>query len=525
MSLFPDRTHSYIFLTGVILLVISLPFSTFGMSIAQAIIALNFFISGNWIKLPELIKKNGIFWLIISIFIIHLIGIVFSENIPLALKDIKVKLPLLILPIIFATSSPVSRKELSLILWFFVASVALCSIYGTIRYYIQRLPDFRMISPFVSHIRLGLMVCLSLVIIIYEGYFVKQAVKIHKIILVLLVIWFLVFLFIMQSITSTLILAGVCFAWLIRWGCHNSSLKKNLILASVGLLILISLFLPVYLIFSTFQTPEKPDFKKLDKYTAQGHAYKHDTLFTDHENGNLVYIYIEESELRKEWNKRSTLNYDSLDKSGNILKYTLFRFLASKGLRKDSEGLDALSNNEIKAIESGTANTLYMKWPGLFKRIHQTAWEYFSFKESDYLADFSFIQRLVNWKAALSAFSQKPLVGWGTGDVLDAVLSQDIQKQYPRPVTNKLKPHNQYLSFAVAFGLPLTLWIVFVLIYAPFRKKILLHPLFYSFLLISLISFLGEDTLETQAGVTFFALFYNLFLFTKDHSEKGLLQY
>jgi len=525
MSLFPDKTHTYIFLTGVVLLAVSLPFSTFGMSIAQSILALNFVASGNWAKLPELIKKNRSFWLIVSIFMIHLIGIAYSENIPFALKDIKVKLPLLILPVFFATAGPITRKELSLVLWLFVASVAACSIYGTIRYYVLGLPDFRMISPFVSHIRLGLMVCLSLVIIVFEGFLMIKAGKLLHAILALLAIWLLFFLFIMQSITSTLILAGVGLAWLLRWGVQNPSLKKNLILSSVGLLILVSLFLPVYLIFSTFQAPEKPDFKNLDKYTSQGNAYKHDTLFTEHENGNLVYIYIEENELRKEWNKRSSLQYDSLDNSGNILKYTLFRFLASKGLRKDAEGLNALSNEEIKAIESGTANILYLKWPGLFKRIHQTAWEYFSFKESDYLADFSFIQRLINWKAALSAFSEKPLIGWGTGDVLDAVLSQDIQKQYPRPVTNKLKPHNQYLSFAVAFGLPLTLWILFVLFYTPFRKKVLLHPLFFSFLLISLISFLGEDTLETQAGVTFFALFFNLFLFAKDHSEKNHLQY
>ncbi|MDG2226927.1 MAG: hypothetical protein P8L20_04265 [Flavobacteriales bacterium] len=34
-----------------------------------------------------------------------------------------------------------------------------------------------------------------------------------------------------------------------------------------------------------------------------------------------------------------------------------------------------------------------------------------------------------------------------------------------------------------------------------------------AFLVISLLSFLGDDTLETQAGVTFFAFFNSFFLF------------
>jgi hypothetical protein len=38
------------------------------------------------------------------------------------------------------------------------------------------------------------------------------------------------------------------------------------------------------------------------------------------------------------------------------------------------------------------------------------------------------------------------------------------------------------------------------------------HPLFYFFMAIVLISFLNEDTLESQAGATFFAGFYGLLL-------------
>jgi hypothetical protein len=38
----------------------------------------------------------------------------------------------------------------------------------------------------------------------------------------------------------------------------------------------------------------------------------------------------------------------------------------------------------------------------------------------------------------------------------------------------------------------------------------------FAFIVIALGTFLIEDTLETQTGVTFFAFFYGLFLIQKD---------
>jgi hypothetical protein len=50
------------------------------------------------------------------------------------------------------------------------------------------------------------------------------------------------------------------------------------------------------------------------------------------------------------------------------------------------------------------------------------------------------------------------------------------------------------------------------------RKK--LSPLYFAFLFIAVISFLTEDTLESQSGVTFFAYFNSLFLWL-GYTAKG----
>jgi len=43
-----------------------------------------------------------------------------------------------------------------------------------------------------------------------------------------------------------------------------------------------------------------------------------------------------------------------------------------------------------------------------------------------------------------------------------------------------------------------------------------------TFFCIALLSMLNEDTLETQAGVTFFAFFYCFFIWGKEDKQKNI---
>ena len=516
MQLFSDKVHQQLFFWSMVLLLVSMPFSTFGMSVAQILLAFNFVSDGRWPQKWELFKSEKVLWLVMSIYLLHVLGLLHTENMAQGIKDLKIKLPLLLLPLYFVMARPLQKGQMKKLSGFFVAAVFTCTLWGSIRYYSLQMHDFRMLSPFISHIRLGLMVCLSIGMIVYYAFLEKSQPLWQKVLALSMIAWLLFYLFIMQSLTSMFVLLAVSLVWLLRWSFRKSSPGRKWILGSLAIALLIAVIAPFWIIFKQFKTPEKPDYKSLEVYTPLGNPYLHDTLDMSQENGHYIYLYVQEEEMAQEWNKRSQIPYDSLNASGYKLKYTLLRFLASKGLRKDAQAVISLTDAEVKAIEDGVANVLYLEWPGIFKRIHQTAWEYFSFTEHDYLADFSFIQRIINWKAALSATIEKPLLGWGTGDVLDAAVSQEIHKKFPRPVNNKLRPHNQFLAFSVAFGIPGLLWILFVLLYAPWRKKVLFHPVFFTFILIALVSFFGEDTLETQAGVTFFAVFYYLFLFDKD---------
>jgi O-antigen ligase len=77
----------------------------------------------------------------------------------------------------------------------------------------------------------------------------------------------------------------------------------------------------------------------------------------------------------------------------------------------------------------------------------------------------------------------------------------------------RLRAHNQYLSIAIGMGLVGLIWFLFTLFYPLLKLNMHANFLYVSFFAIAIISFLTEDTLETQAGVTFFAAFNSYFLF------------
>jgi hypothetical protein len=53
------------------------------------------------------------------------------------------------------------------------------------------------------------------------------------------------------------------------------------------------------------------------------------------ENGHYIYYFIAEDEVRAAWSKRSDLDFYGSDLNKNELRITLYRYLSSKGLRKD----------------------------------------------------------------------------------------------------------------------------------------------------------------------------------------------
>ena len=205
--------------------------------------------------------------------------------------------------------------------------------------------------------------------------------------------------------------------------------------------------------------------------------------------------------------------------NGENLEATLVRYLASKGLRKDFEGVAALDEQDIHNIEQGVANYLNWSHPGIYSRLQETLFEYSQYRRLNNPNGGSLSQRLEYTRASFHLIRKHPLFGVGTGDVATAYQQAYEELQSPLELQHRHKAHNQYLAIAVAFGL-LGLALFLVALLLPYLKERRCRTYLYTiFLVIALLSMLPEDTLETQAGASWFAFFNSLLIFA---TGKGM---
>ena len=234
--------HPYLHFTGLLLMVVGLPFSLLFMSLSQ------FFIVGNWILEAGFKEKWGRFksnktaWMLCGIFILLLPGMLWTNNINDGLKLIRINLPFLIYPFFLSSSAPLKKSWYELLLKLSFVSVFLatlaCSFIGLPQWLNGEFSDIRQISIFISHIRFALLIDLSILIGIWiVGSKSIQLKAIERWLMVGVIIWMFLFLFILQSLTGIAILLFLLTIWGITFLFNNYSLKKAIFLLSIGIFV------------------------------------------------------------------------------------------------------------------------------------------------------------------------------------------------------------------------------------------------------------------------------------------------
>lgn len=515
-SLLPQKFHFYIFVFSLIILVIGMPLSKFLMSLSQIILIANWILEGNIKNKLSSFFKNKAALALSSLLLLHFLGLLYTSDFNYAFKDIRIKLPLLILPLVLSTSQHLTLKIKDLVLNVFILSVITGTIISTLILFnvINRpILDTRSASIFISHIRFALLICVAIFSCIY---FVRKttAIKI-KVVYSVIVCWFVIFLILMESITgiSALIAAGFVFL-LYKIMMLKKPVFKYLLL-SFFLFIIGGGSYALYKIVSRETKKDELNVAALEKYTALGNPYHHETPENGlTENGHYIWIYYAEDELKEAWNKRSNIDFFWKDLKGNVLRFTLVRYLTSKNLRKDAEGLSKLSDKEIRAIERGVSNVNYLGTTSLKGRLKEIKWEIQTYLETGEASGHSATQRFEAWKMAAGIISENSLFGVGTGDIQTAFDEQYEKTNSTLDKKSRIRSHNQYLSITVAFGLFGLAWFLFSLIYPVVKLNHYSDFLYMAFFIVALFSFVTEDTLETQAGVTFFAYLNSFLLFS-----------
>lgn len=484
------------------------------MSVAQIILFVSWLADGNLAEKIKMFIRNKTAVIVSSVFILHLAGLTYTSDFTYGLGDVKRKIPLMLLPLIFSTSPQLSKELFEKLLLLFIASVVASSLvcfYVLLGYTDKKILGPQEASVFISHIRLGLLISMSVFSLVY--FLFTKSSLIIKIICVASILWLMLFLIMLESLTGLLCIIMILSVYLIYYTFKTKSLLLKLCVSVVfvgGIYFIIN-----YLVKVNESVSAKPRInpKELPTLTKKGNPYYHDTLNKETENGNYVWINFCEKELSEEWNKRSSLNYFGRDLKGNEIKYTLVRFLTSKGTTKDAAGVAGLTQEEIESIEKGIPNVNYM---GIFNptaRIHRIFWELNNYLNGGNPSGHSVAQRLEFWKAAVGIISNNILFGVGTGDTFNEFKNQYERMNSPLTQEWRLRSHNQFLAIGTAFGMIGMIWFCLAFFYPLFSDKRNRNFFYLTFFTLAVLSMLTEDTLETQAGVTFFAFFNSLFLF------------
>lgn len=496
--------HDILHYLGTIILIIGIPMNKVLMSTGTIWVASNLLLKADFKKYYHNIKNSKIAVLVLLIFLIHLIGLLYTTEFDYALHDLNSKLPFFVLPMVLIAFplNPIFYKD---IIYGFLAVVLLTSCTNIFLFFTetrQGTEDIRLMSLFGSHIRYGVIVLFAAIICFY--LIIKEAQKWKKIIFLVLFTWFTFYTIYAQVITAyfNLIIITISFIVYMLFRVKNIFLRLSLI--TVFFVFIGFSVLNVY----SFLKPKITEVKltDLDTHTKQGNEYIHFPTHKVTENGTPIMIYICDEELEPLWNNSSTISYYDEDKKGHLIRGTLFRYMSSLGLRKDAEGFSQLTDNDIKNIENGIPSYKIAS-SALLNRLEGLRLQIQNYYLGQDPSGHSLLQRFEHWRASFHIIAKNPILGVGTGDVPDAFKTAYLEIESNLHPDYQNRSHNQFLAFWVAFGIVgfilLTL-LNFVIIQKGLKQKQSLLTLFG---VLFLLSFLPEDTLETQQGATFIGFF------------------
>ncbi len=450
----------------------------------------------------------------------------YSEDWNFGLSDLKIKLPLLGLPLVVGTSKRLTIKQFQWLLVAFIGSVAI-STFISIAALVGILPvdiqDNRDLSLFISHIRFALYINIAIVASLWLARTKNVSnLGIHaRKIFYSIAIWFILFLLLLQALTGivTIIILGVL--WLIKLIIKSNN--KWFRVRTIAFISMASILATLFLFGEVRDFYPQQNANDLPEFTPNGNLYLHNTANKQCENGNYIYLYLSDIEIYDSWNKRSNIKLDINQSYKPILYYTIIRYLTSKGLHKDSQGISKLTDVDIRQIEGGMANYRYTNKFSLRLRIYKIIWQINSFLNNENPSGHSITQRFVAVQFGFSILADNLWCGVGTGDTKHEYKKKYDSYKFVIAKNRQIRAHNQLLTFAISFGILGFLWICFAILRSIFIENGFRNILFVAFFIVAILSMLNEDTLESQAGITFFTYFWVLFLYAMPDHEKTLI--
>lgn len=511
-----EKYHRWLYLLSLLSIAFGLSVSKVVISLGTMLLVLNWIWEGGFAAKWRLLLARKSVFILIAVFALHLPALLWTSDVHEGWNDIRIKLPLLIIPFLFGTSAPLARREFEAVLLVFGIGVLIASLrtYLIVKGVISKeFTDIREASDLVPLIRLALFSALT--IMFCGRWFMRSKNIAVRTGCIAVSAWLFYFMLFMQSLTGLVVLlASTVLIAVIMAAIHRR--KKILLGMLAGIAVVLSIagfyVMRAYNDFFALRGNEVPE---LLVTSPGGQHYFHNLDVPMYENGNKVMANLCWVEMERGWGKRSKIPfYGGFDAKGNAVRTTLPRYMASKGLLKDSAGMEQLTDADILAIENGATNYKDAERNPLELRAYQVFWETYNYSAGGNPSGSSVTMRFVVSEAALQAIGEHPWIGTGVGsqkNTYDAIYTEhgtELDEQY-----QWLHAHNQFLSFAVTLGIPFTLFFIFSLWWPARNMRRWRSYLYLAFFIIVVLSFLDDDTLETQQGATFYAFFNCLLLY------------
>ena len=527
-------------LCGLGMMMISLPLSNMMMSVSSI------WLAGVWLVtlIYHLLrgKSLGYFFsrflrdksavMFSSVYLLGVFGLIWTHDFQYAAWDLRMKLPLLVIPPILLTLGEIPNKAWKWLWLCFCSSLVFAVLVDLLVYYHlynavavslglqeRNWTDVREISIFISHIRFSMMLVLGMVAmrIFFSSELLERLFGYSVIAL------FTFFLFKIESFTGMLLIIVVIILFILEKLRTIGGIRRLWLIASCILLILTFSGYTIYCGFRYFQV--QPDQQPQAMLSAGGERYWSDELSHQRENGYCTWRNIAWDELHRTWERRSAIPFEGTDRNGNPLQSTLVRYMTSKGINKDSVGVTMLSDADIDNIEKGFTTWDWQGKNGFRKRLERVFFEYTLMRDGLSASGHSLMQRLEFTRVAWHIIEQHFWMGVGTGNVNAAYREAYASIPHSLDPQHRLRAHNQYLTYWLTYGFIGLVYFVVALFYTAWFKRRYRSTLFMAFWLITALSFFAEDTMETQAGVTFAVFFMSVFMAWKGASLPRLAQY
>jgi hypothetical protein len=503
-------TYFQLYLGLLLIMAVSLPISKALMSILPGLLMFNWLVEGHFqLKLQRLKERKSVL-LLISIFFVYLLGLLWTSSMQWGMHDVKIQLPLLILPLVIGTSAELNYIQVKKIIYIFSAAVVVasfCSIYVLLGFSGKTVHDPREMSLFISHIRFALLINIS---IFSLGWYLLNKEKknlIEKAIIIIVMIWLCAFLVILKSATGWVVFLSVLPVVVFRSALHIKKLGWRFALLAVLLSIFILPAAYIGYVIGQFYNIEALPKDLIHEKTSKGNLYEHDFKNKQLENGHYTFFFINQEEMRLAWNKRSQINYDSTTPKG-FNRFVLIRYLTSKGYRKDADGIEKLTNYRFVNPFS------------LYNRIYQIVWEIDTYQKGGNPSGHSVTQRLEYYKMAREIIAENFWFGTGTGGYYTAYQEKYSQNQFFQDQQFRQRSHNMFLSYWIDYGIIGLIYICFALFFPIFLEHKTKSFLILVFILVVFISFMNEDTLNNHDAISFFSLLYPILIFSRHEKPQ-----